>query len=160
MLRTTQLTQVEKAKKLGVSQSTISRELKSGRTNQIVSNRTYYSLNLADARERICQENRELCRAKNFRKYNSLFFEELQVAIISQLLKTREHSIDIFVNKFSKEYPDEHIFCIKTVYALIDQGVLLIRNIDLLMKTSIRPSKNRELNQEGKTPNALPKHKG
>ena len=49
MARQGTYTQAEMAQELDVSQSTISRELKRGRTRQMGSNRTYYDRYLADA---------------------------------------------------------------------------------------------------------------
>src|SRR5690625_6150928 len=46
-------TQAEMAKELNITQSTISRELKRGRTRQMASNRTYYDRYLADAGARV-----------------------------------------------------------------------------------------------------------
>jgi len=43
--------------------------------------------------------------------------------------------VDTFVHTYRKEHSDEHVPCTKTVYTLIDSGVLPVKNIDLPMKT-------------------------
>lgn len=49
--------------------------------------------------------------------------------------------MDTFVHSYRKLHPDERVPCTKTVYALINAAVLPIRNIDLPMKTRMRPRK-------------------
>ena len=142
-------TQTKMATELGVDQSTISRELKRGRTRQMAYNRTYYDCYLADAGERVYHENRQLSRAEDHHKYSENFLKELPNAIISTKQNPRVHSVDTFVHTYRKNHPDEHIPCTKTVYTLIDKGVLSIRNIDLPMKTSIRPRKKHRSDPKG-----------
>ena len=142
--------QVQMAIELSVTQSTISRELKRGNTRQMASNRTVYNCYLADAGARVYEENRRFCQAKDFQKYDADFLEELPKAILSTELKPRIHSVDTFVHTYQKDYPEKRVPCTKTVYTLIDQGVLLVRNIDLPMKTRIRPRKNQSLEPKGK----------
>lgn len=142
-------TQTEMAKELGINQSTISRELKRGRTQQMATDRSYYDKYLADAGARIYQENRLLSHAKDHHKYSADFLENLADAIISTKEKPREHSVDTFVHVYRKEHPNEHVPCTKTVYTLIDNGVLPIRNIDLPMKTRIRPQKKYRSDPKG-----------
>lgn len=149
MARTGNYTQAEMAKELNVSQSTVSRELRRGRTRQMASNRTYYDRYLADAGSRVYRENRQLCHAKDFHKYSENFFKELPTAILSTKQKPREHSVDTFVHTYRKNHPEEHVPCTKTVYSLIDQGVLSVRNIDLPMKTRMRPRKKRPTEPKG-----------
>lgn len=113
-------------------------------------NRTYYDRYLADAGARVYNENRQFCHAKDFQKYAVGFFEALPQAILSTKKQPREHSIDTFVHTYRKDHPDEYVPCTKTVYALIDQGVLAIRNIDLPMKTRMRPRKTQSSEPKGK----------
>lgn len=140
------LTQSQMAKELGVSQSTISRELKRGRTKQRASNYKYYECYLADAGARVYRENRSRSCAKDISKYSSMFFEMLPKAITG---KYRIFSVDTFVEYFRRENPNEKVPCTKTVYTLIDNGVLSIRNIDLPMKTRIRPRKKKKSDYKG-----------
>src|SRR5699024_7457035 len=126
------------AQELGVSQSTISRELKRGRTRQMAYDRTYYDCYLADAGVRVYNENRQHSRAKDHHKYSQNFLKELPEAILSTDNEPRIHSVDTFVNIYRQQHPDEHVPCTKMVYTLIDNGLLSIKNIDLPMKTQIR----------------------
>jgi len=150
MAKSGNYTQAEMAKELNVSQSTISRELKRGRTRQMAYDRTYYDLYLADAGKRVYSENRQYSHAKDFHKYSEGFFEELPEAILSSKQKPREHSVDTFVHIYREEHPEERVPCTKTVYTLIDQGVLSVRNIDLPMKTRMRPRKTKSSEPKGK----------
>ena len=132
-------TQAKMAKELNSTQSTISRELKRGRTRQMASNRTYYDCYLADAGARVYHENRQHSRARDQDKYSEDFLKKLPKAIVSTKQEPREHSVDTFVHTYRRKNPNEHVPCTKTVYTLIDNGVLPILNIDLPMKTRIRP---------------------
>jgi len=149
MAKSGNYTQTEMAKELNVNQSTISRELKRGRTRQMASDRTYYDRYLADVGARVYQENRQHCHAKDFHKFSENFFEELPKAILSTKQKPREHSVDTFVHTYRKNHPEEHVPCTKTVYTLIDQGVLSVRNIDLPMKTKMKPRRKKPSEPKG-----------
>ncbi len=134
-------TQIKIAQELGVSQSTISRELKRGRTKQMKSKGKYFEMYLADAGSRIYHENRKLCRSRDYHKYSEKFFHHFFEALKSSKEKPRVHSVDSFVNRYRQQHPFERVPCTKTVYSLIDCGVLPIKNIDLPMKLRLRPRK-------------------
>lgn len=142
-------TQQEMANELGVSQSTISRELKRGRTQQMNSYHIYYEVYLADSGARIYKENRKNSRAKDHTKYSRNFFNNLPNALISTDKKARIHSVDSYVHRYRRDHPDEHVPCTKTVYNLIDKGVLSVKNIDLPMKTRMRSRKNKRSEPKG-----------
>lgn len=143
-------TQEQMAKELGINQSTVSRELKRGRTRQMDYNHNYYDCYLADAGARVYDENRQFSRAKDYNhKYSQDFFKELPKAIISTKQTPRIHSVDTFVHSYRKRNPDEHVPCTKTVYTLIDSGVLPIKNIDLPKKTQMRPRKKHRSDPKG-----------
>src|SRR5699024_837972 len=142
-------TQVQMAEILGVNQSTISRELKRGRTRQMAYDHTYYDCYLADAGLRVYNENRQHSRAKDHHKYSGNFFKELPKAILSTDNEPRIHSVDTFVHTYREQHPDERVPCTKTVYTLIDNGLLSIKNIDLPMKTQIRPKKKHRSDPKG-----------
>lgn len=57
--------------------------------------------------------------------------------------------VNTFVHVYRINNPEERFPCTKTVYALINQGVLSVRNIDLPMKIRLRKASVQ--NQEGKT---------
>lgn len=98
MACTGNFTQTEMANELGVSQSTISRELKRGRTCQMSTNRTYYNRYLADASSPVYRENRQSSRARDFHKYSENFFKELFKAILSTKQK---HGNIVFILLFT-----------------------------------------------------------
>lgn len=150
MVNQGEMTQAEMAEALGVSQSTVSRELKRGRTTQMQSDLTYYEVYLADVGARVYKENRQRSHAKSFEeKYSAKFFKELPDAIISTKQMPRVHSVDSFVHTFRKNHPDEHVPCTKTVYSLIVKRVLSVRNIDLPVKTRMRPRKKKPSEPKG-----------
>lgn len=132
-------TQVEMARELRVNQSTISRELRPGRTRQMRSNHTDYDCYLTDAGARVYRKNRKHSRPRDPHKYSEKFLRKLPKVIKSTLDKPRIHSVVTFVHTYRRNHPDERVPCTKTVYNLIDQGVLPIKNIDLPIKTRMRP---------------------
>lgn len=154
MAKSGDFTQAQMAEELNISQPTISRELRRGRTRQMATNRTYYDRYLADAGARIYKENRSNCHSKDYHKFSDSFFKELPKAILSTKRKPRKHSVDTFVHIYKKNHPEEHVPCTKTVYTLIDKGALPVRNIDLPMKTRIRPRKSRPSEPKGSNANA------
>jgi len=133
-------TQAKMASELGVSQSTVSRELRRGRTRQLDSQRNYYELYIAESGARVYKENRENSHAKNHHKYSAAFLAALSEKLAPKN-GLRLHSVDTFVHTYKKSHPKERVPCTKTVYTLIDAAVLSIRNIDLPMKTRMRPRK-------------------
>lgn len=93
-------TQAQMAKIIGVNQSTISRELKRGRTRQMNSERTFYHVYLADVGVRVYHENRKHSRPKDHQKYSKTFFKELEKAIVTNDKQPRIHSVDTFVHTY------------------------------------------------------------
>lgn len=132
--------QAEMARELGVSQSTVSRELKRGRTRQLDYQHHYYEQYVAASGARVYEENREKSRARDHHKYSTAFLAALPENLAPKN-KLRFHSVDTFVHSYRKAHPEERVPCTKTVYALINAAVLPIRNIDLPMKTRMRPRK-------------------
>lgn len=132
--------QAEMARELGVSQSTVSRELKRGRTRQLDYQHNYYEQYIAASGARVYKENRENSHARNHHKYSEAFLAALPENL-APMKGLRIHSVDTFVHSYRKSHPDERVPCTKTVYALINAAVLPIRNIDLPMKTRMRPRK-------------------
>lgn len=130
-------TQTQMAQKLGVSQSTISRELKRGMTQQMDYDRKYYKTYLAESASRVYQENRQNCRSKGIQAYSPNFIAQLEEALLAAKHE-RIFSVDTFVYLYRKNNPLEHVPCTKTVYNWIDQGYLEVKNIDLPMKVRLR----------------------
>ena len=123
-------TQAEMARELGVSQSTVSRELKRGRTRQLDYKHNYYEQYIAASGARVYKENRENSHARDHHKYSAAFLAALPENLAPKK-GLRLHSVDTFVHSYRKSHPDERVPCTKTVYALINAAVLPIRNIDL-----------------------------
>lgn len=57
--------------------------------------------------------------------------------------------MDTFVHYYKKKHPNERIPSTNTVYTLINAAVLPIRNIDLPMKTRMRPRKKKPAEPKG-----------
>lgn len=151
MAKEGKLSQAKMALELGVDQSTVSRELRRGKVHQMAYDRSYYECYSAEAGSRVYKENRMRSHAKDFQhKYSEAFFKKIPKAIQSAKNDPRKQSVDTFVHTYRKKHPDEKVPCTKTVYALIDQGVLSVRNIDLPMKTSMRPRKKKRSEPKGK----------
>jgi IS30 family transposase len=84
MYRSGLYTQKEMADILGVSQSTISRELKRGMTEQVKlvnGKREHYERYFGDVGARVYQENRERSRQKGIEKYDQDFLKSLPEAL-------------------------------------------------------------------------------
>src|SRR5690625_960031 len=106
----------------------------------------FYHVYLADVGVRVYHENRKHSRPKDHRKYSKTFFKELEKAIVMNDKQPRLHSsVGTFVHTYQRKHSDERILCTKTVYKLIDQGVLSIQNIDLPMKTKLRARNKKKL---------------
>uniref|UniRef100_UPI0035A1AD19 helix-turn-helix domain-containing protein n=1 Tax=Jeotgalibaca porci TaxID=1868793 RepID=UPI0035A1AD19 len=65
--------QAEMARELGVNQSTVSRELKRGRTRQLDYQHNYYEQYIAASGVRVYKENRENSHARDHHKYSADF---------------------------------------------------------------------------------------
>lgn len=152
MYRSGLYTQKEMADILGVSQSTISRELKRGMTEQVKlvnGKREHYESYFGDVGARVYQENRERSRQKGIEKYDQGFLELLPEALKPPKGELRIHSVDTFTHQYQKDNPDKRVPCMKTVYNLIDRGELDVRNIDLPRKTSLRPRRKKPTDPHG-----------
>ena len=152
MYRSGQYTQKEMADILGVSQSTISRELKRGMTEQVKlvnGKREHYESYFGDVGARVYQENRERSRQKGIEKYDQDFLKSLPEALKPPKGELRIHSVDTFTHQYQKDNPDKRVPCTKTVYNLIDRGELDVRNIDLPRKTSLRPRRKKPTDPHG-----------
>ncbi|SDC61279.1 Transposase and inactivated derivatives, IS30 family [Pelagirhabdus alkalitolerans] len=142
MYRSGLYTQKEMADMLEVSQSTISRELKRGMTEQVKlvnGKREHYQSYFGDVGARVYRENRERSRQKGIEKYDQGFFKVLPEALKPPKGEPRIHSVDTITHVYRKDNPDKRVPCMKTVYNLIDRGELDVRNIDLPRKTRLRP---------------------
>ena len=76
--------QAEMARELGVSQPTVSRELKRGRTRQLDYKRNYYEQYIAASGARVYKENRENSHARDHNKYSAAFLAALPEKVLLQ----------------------------------------------------------------------------
>ncbi|SFH87329.1 hypothetical protein SAMN04489868_1428 [Pisciglobus halotolerans] len=157
MAKEGKLSQAKMALELRVDQSTVSRELRRGKVRQMAYDRSYYECYSAEAGSHVYKENRTRSHVKDFQhKYSEVFFKKMPKTIRSAKNNPRTQSVDTFVHTYREKHPDEKkVLCTKTVYALIDQGVLSVRNIDLPMKTSMRPRKKKRSEPKGKNAKRL-----
>lgn len=65
------------------------------------------------------------------------------------------HSVDTFVHAYRKKHPEECVLCMKTVHTLINAAMLPICNIDLSMKTRMRPRKKTISEPKGRNAKSL-----
>ena len=143
------------AKLLGVNQSTISRELKRGCVQQMNSQLEYYDCYLATRGTDVYHENRSACKAKgSLPRCSESFIKKLEKAL-KVPAKERLFSVDTFVQHYRREHVVEYVPCTKTVYKLIDQGLLQVRNIDLPMKMRMRPRKPKSSRPHGQNKRVL-----
>lgn len=149
MARLGTYTQKEMGLRLGVNQSTISRELRRGRTRQMDYKHQYYDCYTGDSGARVYKENRLHSKSKGIEKYSARFFDELVAALKVKKIE-RIFSVDTFVHFYKKNHPAERVPCTRTVYKIIDSGDLTLRNIDLPMKTRMRPRKLTPSKPKGK----------
>ncbi|KAA9291112.1 IS30 family transposase [Aerococcus urinae] len=132
--------QKEIANAIGVNQSTISRELKRGKTRQMTYDHQYVDVYLAETGSRVYKENRLNSKARGALFGKSTFIKAFEEALLTPK-KDRVFSVDTFIHKYRREHPLEIVPCTKTMYKYINLGLLRVKNIDLPMKTRIRPRK-------------------
>lgn len=104
--------QAEMARELGVSQPTVSRELKRGRTCQLDYQHNYYEQYIAASGARVYEENREKSHARDHHKYSAAFLAALPENLAPKN-GPRLHSMDTFVHSYRKSHPDERVPCTK-----------------------------------------------
>ncbi|MDI6600718.1 MAG: IS30 family transposase [Thermoanaerobacteraceae bacterium] len=128
------------AAKLGRSPSTISREIKRGTTTQMRSDLTTYEEYFPETGQAVYERNRSHCGAKS------------KLALVEDFLKYAEEKIlidnwspDIAVGTFRSglKRQDSKTVCTKTLYNYIDKGLLKVRNIDLNLKTRLKPKRRK-----------------
>ena len=128
------------AKKLGRSPSTISREIKRGTVSQLKSDLSYYSSYFPETGQAVYKNHRSNCGAKI-----KLAKVETFIKFAEEKIRKNNWSVDAVVGycKTDPSWKDEFIVSTKTLYNYIDRGFLSIRNIDLPLKTRLKPKKKR-----------------
>lgn len=129
---------------LGRSVSSISEEIKRGTVLQKLSNGNEVYRYFPDVGQRVYEENRQNCVTKGIERYSQKFLSELSDVL---LVRPRIHSVDSFRNTYIAE-AKEVIPSVRTLYRLIDQGLLAIKNIDLPQKTK-RQARNQPSRPKG-----------
>lgn len=125
------------AKKLGRHRSTIYREIKRGTTTQKRSNLTTYEAYFPETGQAVYEKNRSACGKKS----KLLEVESFLIYAEEKILKEK-WSPDAVVGKARLFMDRSEIVCTKTLYNYIDQGLLRVRNMDLLLKIRRKPKKN------------------
>ena len=100
----------------------------------------YVDVYLAETGSRVYKENRSNSKAKGALFGKSTFIKAFEEALLTHK-KDRVFSVDTFTHKYRREHHLESVPCPKTMYKYIKLGILRVKNIDLPMKTRIRPRK-------------------
>ena len=132
------------AKRLGINQSTVSRELKRGTVTQmrLINDKIkYYQKYYADAGQGIYEANRKHSKSRGIKAYSPDFLQALYDEFLYKKPKYRVHSLDSFVRFYERKHPEAKVPSTKTLYNWIDAGLLKIKNIDLPRKVSRRPNR-------------------
>ena len=125
------------ALKLGRNVSTISREFKRNRTTQLDYQGKYYDAYFADTAQIYYHKRRKACHPKDYYLKAQDFFNQLTTVIKAPF---RKDGIDGFIANYKQMYPNCPCPSTPTVYRLIDQGKLAIKNGDLPRKVRLRHS--------------------
>lgn len=151
MLYEKKYTQKQMALMLGVSQSTISREIRRGLVPQRKSNGQVVIQYIAQTSQIRYLQKRSACRIPtDLSRYDSSFFE-LLVDGIKKPISDRITSVDCVVHTFRRENPLLRCPCTKTVYTMIEQGRIPgLKNLDLPMKVRLRPRKKKSSLPKGR----------
>jgi transposase, IS30 family len=142
---------MEIAKALYRDKSTIRREIKRGSVVQRKKNpyeskklnhQEYieYELYYADVGQRSCEENRSRCGARN----KVLQCADLVAFVEEKILSSAKWSPDAAIGYAKANKLFDNVVSTKTFYNWIDDGLVKIKNIDLLLKVRRQPSKPRQ----------------
>ena len=125
------------AKQLNRAPSTISREIKRGTTIQLRSDLTAYETYFPETGQAIYEKRRENCGAKHKLASAAEFIKFAE----KKMLQKKPWSPDAIVGSCKKDpiWKDKPMVCTKTLYNYIDNGLLKVRNINLLQKTNRKP---------------------
>lgn len=128
------------AQKLGRSPSTISREIKRGTVSQLKSDLSSYLSYFPETGQAVYENHRANCGAKI-----KLAKAETFIKFAEEKIRKNNWSVDTVVGycKTDLSWKNEYIVSTKTLYNYIDRGFLSIRNIDLPLKTRLKPKKKR-----------------
>lgn len=119
----------EIGKRMGRNVSTISRERKRGTAQQIDTFRKPYTKYFPDAGARVYKENRENCGA-----HSTVMTAWEFTSFAEEKIKEEKWSPDAAIGYAKRQEKFEYVPSTKTLYNWIDEGKLLVINMDLAMK--------------------------
>lgn len=120
---------IQIAKIMGISRSTLYREIERGTAEQIDTNLKRYRKYFWDVGQRVYEENR-----KNSRPPMKLMDAYSSVAYAENQILENKMSPDALCGEAKISGQFETIVCTKTLYNYIDKCLLQVRNIDLPLK--------------------------
>lgn len=130
---------IQIAKEIGISRSTLYRELERGTVVQIDTQLKEHKKYFYDVGQRVYEENRE--NSKNSFKaakvYDFLKYAE------NQILQNKL-SPDAVCGRAKLENKFKEIVCTKTLYNYIDMGLLKVRNIDLPLRVKRKTKRDKD----------------
>lgn len=126
------------AKEIGISRSTLYNELARGSVEQLDTNLQIYKKYFYDVGQRVYENNR-----KNSRPPLKLIkaFEFIKYA--EQKMLKEKLSPDSICGRANIDKNFKERVCTKTLYNYIDQGLLAVKNIDLLLRVKRNTKKER-----------------
>lgn len=117
------------ARQVGIARSTLYEELKRGTVEQRRSDLTTYRKYFAETGQIVYEEHRKACRKPCKLDQAAEFLQHVEKAIREDKL-----SPDAICGRAKREGAFPVMVCTKTVYNYIDQGLIRVKNIDLLLK--------------------------
>lgn len=132
------ITKVEIAKRLGISRSTLYKELKRGTVKQLRTDLTVYEKYYAETGQQKYEENRKHCK----KPYKIVAAEDFIRGVETEIKKNKL-SPDTAVEKLKRENKYTKTVCTKTIYNYIDLGFLSVKNVDLYLKVKFKNKKKR-----------------
>ena len=119
----------EIARMLGIARSTVYEEIKRGSVKQMDSELRTYQRYFADAGQRVYEQHRSNSRnpLKMYKVAPFLKYAE------EQMLQAKR-SPDVICGEARRKRLFSQMVCTKTLYNYIDQGMMNVRNIDLLLR--------------------------
>ena len=117
------------ARQVGIARSTLYEELKRGTVDQMKSDLTKYRKYFAETGQLVYEKHRSECR-KPYKLDKAADF----VQYLEKAIKEDKLSPDVICGRAKREGTFPVTICTKTVYNYIDQGLICVKNIDLLLK--------------------------
>ena len=128
----------EIAKRLGISRSTLYKEIERGTVTQLNYDLEPYEKYFAETGQLIYEEHRKNCKKSYKLVEAEEFIKDVEDEIINNKL-----SPDTAVGKLKRKKKYKTTVCTKTIYNYIDLGLLKVKNIDLCLKVKIKHKKKR-----------------